>query len=124
MIARLKDGSQKFINDVDDLRELIYEKLGSDVEEEYLKIIEKEENQSKKIERLEADKKELQEEHEKVIEKLEAENSKLRKELYEYKDSFDDVKEILKSLQEEYDYNKRENEKILRVITSLRHNIW
>ena len=118
-IVKLKNGKEKFINDEIDLRYLISEELGSDAEDEYIKIIEKIKLSTKIVTILEADKKELKEENS----QLEKDNSKLQKEIYELQESLDCVKEILKSLREEYNYNENENRKILNVIKSLENNI-
>lgn len=118
-IVKLKNGKEKFINDENDLRDLILKELGSDAEDEYIKIIEKVENLNKEIEFLQTENKACEEE--KDI--LDDENIELQNEINDLKQSLDCVNETIKLLKEEYSHNENENRKILNVIKNLERNI-
>lgn len=118
-IVKLKNGKEKYINDENDLRDLIFEELGLDAEDEYIKIIERIESLTKEVEFLEIENKACEEESD----QLEYDNNELQNEINELKESLDCVKETIKSLIEEYNYNENENRKILNVIKNLERNI-
>lgn len=119
-IVKLKNGSEKFINDTEDLRNLIFEELGSDVEEEYMKIIEMACGLTKKVEFLEHEIKT----HEEENKKIERDNIKLQGEINILQESLEYVKETIKTLQKEYKNNEAENRKMLNVITRLERDIY
>lgn len=118
-IVKLKNGKQKFINDENDLRDLIFDELGSDAESEYIKIIEKMENLTKSVEFLESENKACEEEKD----QLEYDNNELENEIDDLKESLNYVKETINFLKEEYKYNEDENRKLLKAIKSLENNI-
>lgn len=118
-VIKLKSGKEKFINDEIDLRYLISEELGSDAEDEYIKIIENTESLTKENQFLVSENKALEEE----IAQLEYDNTELENEINDLKESLNCVKETIKLLREEYNYNENENRKILNVIKSLENNI-
>ncbi len=116
-IVKLKNGKEKFINDEIDLRNLISEELGSDAEDEYINIIEKIESLTKVVLSLGIKNKALEEENDGLICEIDG----LQKDINELNESLYYVKETIKSLREEYNYN--ENRKILNVIENLERNI-
>lgn len=118
-IVKLKNGKQKFINDKIDLQNVIFDELGSDAEDEYIKIIENTESLKKEIEFLINENKALKEEND----QLEYDNKELENEINDLKETLNCVKDTIKSLQEEYKNNENENRKILNVMKSLERNI-
>ena len=118
-VVKLKNGKEKYINDEIDLRYVIFEELGSGVEDEYIKIIEKVEGLTKTVSFLENENKAIDEEKN----QLEDENIELQNELNDLKQSLDYVKETINSLKEEYKYNEDESRKLLKAITNLERNI-
>lgn len=118
-IVKLKNGKEKCINDVIDLREIIFEELGTDAEDEFIKIIEKMEGLAETVECLEEDMKFYEEEKEQLNDC----NNQLQNKINDLEQSLNYVKETIDSLKIEYKRNDDENRKLLSAIRNLENSI-
>lgn len=118
-IVKLKSGKTKYIGDEIDLRNMIFEELGSDAEDEFMKLIDKVESLTINVEFLEAENKACEEEKD----ELEDENTELENKINDLRESLNYVKETIDLLKREYKTNEDENRKLLYAIKSLENNL-